>query len=127
MPRWTLSATRPVARTIGPIGSPSTNALPEAPPPTEITYKGYRIEPASYAVNSTAWSPRVVVSLRNDEGTWQRTPVYSTNTAKFPTRDEADRRSLDVARTWIDAATERQRLTGLGPVRLGNGPASGRD
>jgi len=114
MPRWTLST--PVTRPTVPVASTPTNALPENPPTAEITYKGYRIEPESYRVNSTTWSPRVVVSLRTDEGAWQRTPLYSTNTAKFPTRDEADRCALDVAKAWIDAASARPRLAGPEPV-----------
>ena len=113
MPRWTLSDTRPVSRPIVPVGSRPLNAVPEDTPPEAIMYKGYRIEPESYCVTSTAWSPRVVVSLRTDEGAWHRTPIYSTNTAKFATRAQADRCALDVAREWIDAAIKRQRLPGL--------------
>jgi hypothetical protein len=73
----------------------------------EATYRGYRIEPESYAVNSGGWSPRVVVSVRHDGG-WARQPaLYSTHSARFPSRDEADRTALDVARAWIDSAVAR--------------------
>jgi hypothetical protein len=89
------------------------SAGPQAPPPAQpqdaITYKGYRVEPASYCVSTGAWSPRVVVSLKTEDGSSPRTPLYATNAARWPTRDEADRRALDVARAWIDAAIERQR------------------
>lgn len=105
-----MSATRRVLRPIVASASPAAPAAPPAPHPSdEITYKGYRIEPGSYSVTSSAWSPRAVVSLRTDEGWSRRTPLYSTNAAKFPTRDEANRRALDVARAWIDTAVEQQR------------------
>jgi hypothetical protein len=68
-----------------------------------ITYKGYEIEARSYSVGSVSWSPRAVVSLRTVDGAWQRTPLYSTNSARFPTQSEADRQALDVAKAWIDA------------------------
>jgi hypothetical protein len=73
----------------------------------EIIYKGHRIEPESYAVHSSAWSPRVVVSLRIEKGWSRGAPLYSTSAARFPTRDEADRQAVDVARAWIDRAIER--------------------
>lgn len=86
-----------------------------APPPSpvvhlteELTYKGHRIEAGSYAVGS-AWSPRAVVSIRSEDGSWQRTPLYATSSAKFPTRHEADSRALIVAKTWVDEAVGRQR------------------
>lgn len=101
--------TRRVTRPIVTTGPPATTTPPESSPSDEITYKGYRVEPGSYAVNSSAWSPRVVVSLKTDEGSSPRMPLYSTNAAKFPTRAEADRRALDVARAWIDTAVEQQR------------------
>src|SRR5262245_11322086 len=47
VPRLALNTTRPIV----PVVPAPTNALPENPPPNEITYKGYRIEPASYRVN----------------------------------------------------------------------------
>jgi hypothetical protein len=75
----------------------------------EIMYKGYRIEPGSYAVGSGSWSPRVVVSLQAADGSWKRTPLYATSSAKFSSRDEADRRSLGVAHAWIDAAVAQRR------------------
>ena len=83
-----------------------------APPPLrvpeEITYKGYRIEPGSYGVNTATWSPRAVISVKIDE-IWSRmAPLYATNTARFPTRDEADRCALDVARAWIDRTVAQQ-------------------
>jgi hypothetical protein len=91
---------------------PIAHVPPEAPIPgravEELTYKGYRIELESYAVNAVAWSPRVVVSV-SDEGRWARQPaLYATNAAKFPTRDAADRSALDVAKAWIDTAVGRQ-------------------
>jgi len=92
--------------TVPPAG---TQAPPAAQPQDEITYKGYRVEPASYCISSGAWSPRVVVSVRTEDGSSARTPLYATNTARWPTRDEADRRALAVARAWIDAAIKRQR------------------
>ena len=101
-----MSVTRRVTR---PIVTSAAPALPApAPLPDEITYRGYRIEPGSYAVNSIAWSPRVVVSTRAD-GSWVRgTPLYSPNAVRFPTRDEADRRALEVAKAWVDAAIEQR-------------------
>ena len=96
-------------RPTGAIGSPPGQVSLQGLHADEITYKGYRIEPESYHVNSTAWSARAVVSVRT-EGLWSRqAPLYSTNTARFPTRDEADRCALDVARAWIDAAIARPR------------------
>src|SRR3989442_3156258 len=74
-----------------------------------MTYKGSRVEPASYCVSTGAWSPRVVVSLWTEDRSSPRTPLYATNAARWPTRDEADRCALDVARAWIDAAVGRQR------------------
>lgn len=104
-----MNVTRPVTRPIVTIGHPATTAAGEGQPVDEITYKGYRIEPESYSVKSTVWSPRVVVSQRTQEGWSRLTPLYSTDTARFPTRSEADRRALDVARAWIDTAIEQQR------------------
>jgi hypothetical protein len=37
------------------------------------------------------------------------TPLYSPDAARFPTRDDADRRALEVAKAWVDAAIARQR------------------
>jgi hypothetical protein len=74
----------------------------------EITYRGYRIEPASYGVNSGTWSPRVVISVRDDDRWSRLTPLYATNAARFLTRQDADKCALDVARAWIDTAIERQ-------------------
>ena len=91
------------------IGSPAPHVPAPGPAADEIMYKGYRIEPESYYVNRTAWSPRVVVSLKTDDGWLRQTPLYSTKTTRFPTRDEADRSALDVARAWIDTAVERPR------------------
>lgn len=104
-----MSVTRRLTRSVVFTDFGATPASPESPLSDEITYKGYRIEPGSYSVNSSAWSPRVVVSLKTDEGASARIPLYSTSTAKFPTRGEADRRALDVARAWIDTAIEQQR------------------
>jgi hypothetical protein len=88
---------------------PITPVSPAAELPNELMYKGHQIELGSYSVGNVAWSPRAVVSLRNDDGAWQRTPLYATSSAKFPTRHEADIRALDVAKVWIDAAVARQR------------------
>jgi hypothetical protein len=84
-----------------------------APPPMtplseETMHKGRRIELGSYSVGNVSWSPRAVVSVKNADGAWQRTPLYATSSAKFPTRQEADRRALDVAKAWIDAEVERR-------------------
>src|SRR5215831_17628442 len=90
--------------------------LPRTPPsplvdlPREIMYKGYRIEPGSYIVGHGEWSPRVVVSVKSAEGAWRPTPIYSPSSAKFPTRAEADRRALDLATAWIDAAVQRKAM-----------------
>jgi len=73
-----------------------------------MTYKGYRIEPESYYVNSTAWSARAVVSTKTADGWLRQAPLYSTNTARFLTREEADRCAVEVARAWIDAAVARR-------------------
>ncbi|MGH6691475.1 MAG: hypothetical protein ACREF4_12455 [Gammaproteobacteria bacterium] len=91
-------------------------ASPPPPSPVvhlteEMMYKGHQIEAGSYAVGS-AWSPRAVVSVRSDDGSWQRTPLYATSSAKFPTRHEADHRALIVAKTWVDEAVDRQRNAG---------------
>lgn len=104
-----MSVTQRVRRRTVSIGSPTGNVPEKGFPSGEITYKGYRIEPGSYSVNNSAWSPRVVVSVRTDEGWSRGQPLYSTNPARFPTRDEADHRALDVARAWIDTAVERRR------------------
>jgi len=90
-------------------GAPARPVLPLDPAAGEILYKGCRIEPESYHVNSSAWSPRAVVSLKTDDGWARQTPLYSTKTTRFPTRDEADRCAVDVARAWIDTAVERPR------------------
>jgi hypothetical protein len=94
----------PIADRDSPVG-----AVPPVAPRVDddIVYKGYRVEPGSYVVGHGVWSPRAVVSWKTAEGSWQRTPLYATSSAKFPTRDEADRRALDVARAWIDATGER--------------------
>ena len=84
---------------------PGPSASPLVDLPTELMYKGYRIAPGSYVVGHGAWSPRVVVSVKSAEGGWRSTPLYSTSSAKFPTRAEADRRALDEAIAWVDAAS----------------------
>ena len=76
----------------------------------EMMYKGHQIEAGSYSVGA-AWSPRAVVSVKTDDGAWRRTPLYATSSAKFPTRHEADRSALDVAKAWVDAALARQPAT----------------
>jgi hypothetical protein len=77
----------------------------------ELMYKGHQIEAGSYSVGA-AWSPRAVVSVKTGDGAWQRTPLYATSSARFPTRHEADRSALAVAKAWIDSAVERQRTPG---------------
>lgn len=104
-----MSVVRRATRPSVTIGSPAPHVPPPCPAADEIVYKGYRIEPGSYHVNSTAWSPRAVVSLKTDDGWSRQTPLYSTKTTRFPTRDEADRCALDVARAWIDTAVDRPR------------------
>ena len=104
-----MSLTRRVTRPIATLGPGPAKAPPERHPLDEITYKGYRIEPGSYCISTGAWFPRVVVSLKTEDGSARRTPLYSTDATKCPTRDEADRRALDVARAWIDAAGDRPR------------------
>lgn len=104
-----MSVTRRAAPRTAPVASAETPAPPANRPEDGITYRGYRVEPASYCVSTGAWSPRVVVSLQTEDGSSPRTPLYATNAARWPTRDEADRHALDVARVWIDAAIERQR------------------
>jgi hypothetical protein len=96
-----LSVARRVPQRTRTIVSPASHVAPST---GEITYKGYRIEPASYGVSSTTWSPRAVISVRTDDRWSRLTPLYATNTARFPTRDEADRCAVDVARAWIDTA-----------------------
>lgn len=73
----------------------------------EMVYKGHRIELGSYSVGNVAWSPRAVVSVRTADG-WRRTPLYATSSARFPTRHEADRSALDVAKAWIDAGHAKE-------------------
>jgi hypothetical protein len=88
--------------------------LPTPPPLAPLVdevmmYKGHQIEAASYCVGNVAWSPRAVVSVRTEGGAWERTPLYATSTARFPTRHEADHKAVDVAKAWVDAAlAERQ-------------------
>jgi hypothetical protein len=104
----TLSATRRLTRPIAGIDPPAPPAHPVPHVSEELTYRGYRIEPGSYSVNSVSWSPRVVVSLKTDAGGSPKIPLYATSTARFPTRDEADRHALDVARAWIDTTVGQQ-------------------
>ena len=93
-----------------------SGAFPTAAPPPVATpvdqvlvYKGHQIEAGSYCVGNVSWSPRAVVSVKTEGGAWERTPLYATSSAKFPTRHEADHRALDVAREWIDSALARRR------------------
>ena len=95
---------------------PTLGGVPPGPPVAQpvdqpMMYKGHQIEPGSYCVGSVAWSPRAVVSVKSVDGAWQRTPLYATSSARFSTQHEADRRAIDVARAWIDAAVEQQRPT----------------
>jgi hypothetical protein len=96
---------RPLRATVS---ASAAYVAPQVSFPTEVTYRGYRIEPASYCVSGSSWSPRVVVSAPTDEGWARRAPLYSPSTAKFPTRSEADRCALDVAKAWIDTAVEQR-------------------
>lgn len=107
-----MSARRSAARLSVSAGGPAAYVPPATFAPSEITYKGYLIEPASYCINSTAWSPRVVIAARTNDGWSRRPPLYSTTTTRFPTRSEADRCALDVARAWIDTAVERPAESG---------------
>ena len=104
-----MNVTRRAAPRTATVASGGTQAPPTEALQDGITYKGYRVEPASYCVSTGAWSPRVVVSLWTEDRSSPRTPLYATNAARWPTRDDADRCALDVARAWIDAAVERQR------------------
>ncbi len=91
------------------LGGPAVAPVaPAVQLPSELMYKGHQIELGSYSVGQN-WSPRAVVGLKIDGGAWQRTPIYATSSAKFPTRHEADLRALDVAKTWVDNAVARQR------------------
>jgi hypothetical protein len=74
-----------------------------------LVYKGHRIEPASYAVNNVAWSPRVVVSVREGRGWARQVPLYATSAAKFRSREEADLAAIEVAKAWIDTELGRHR------------------
>lgn len=91
-----------VRRVTRPIVDTAAKVPPVIQPAEVLMYKGYRIEPESYSVNSTAWSPRVVVSLKTADGGSRRTPLYATSAAKFSSREEANHRAVDVAKTWID-------------------------
>ncbi|MBI3636721.1 MAG: hypothetical protein HY216_11025 [Candidatus Rokubacteria bacterium] len=104
-----MAVARRVNRTFVTVGSVPVKPPPVVSLPEMIVYKGYRIEPESYSVNSTAWSPRVVVSLSNAAGGSRKTPLYATSAAKFSSREEADRQALDVAKAWVDAAVDRRR------------------
>ena len=104
-----MTVTRRLTRPIVTVASGAREAPPVPSPQDGITYKGYRVEPGSYCVSTGAWFPRVVVSLRTEDGSSAKTQLYATNAARWPTRDEADRRALDVARAWIDAAGDRPR------------------
>lgn len=104
-----MAVARRVNRTFVTVGSVPSKPPPVVSLPETIMYKGYRVEPESYSVNSTAWSPRVVVSLKNADGGSRKTPLYATSAAKFSSREEADRHALDVAKAWIDASGERPR------------------
>ena len=95
------------------LGSDTTAPAPPAPPlSTEIIYKGYRVEPGSYSVGGSAWSPRVVVSTKTETGAWRPMPLYATSSVRFLSRDLADRRALEVATEWIDATVARERKKG---------------
>ena len=96
---------------------PATYSPPAAEVVEEHTYKGYRIEPASYGVNTATWSPRVVVSVRTEDRWSRLAPLYATATARFSSREAADRSAVDVARLWIDSAVERQREDGAATSR----------
>ncbi|HET9489827.1 MAG TPA: hypothetical protein VFR64_08750 [Methylomirabilota bacterium] len=95
-----------IRRVIRPVVTPVPKAPAPSLPPDEITYRGYRIQPESYSINRTAWSPRVVVSMRID-GHWaQAMPLYSPRVVRFSSREEADRCALEVAKAWIDTTVQ---------------------
>ena len=57
------------------VTAPRKAAFPTVAPPPVATpvdqvlmYKGHQIEAGSYCVGSVSWSPRAVVSVKNDEG-----------------------------------------------------------
>lgn len=95
-----------IRRVVRPVVTPAAKAPVASPAPDEITYRGYRIEPESYSTTRTAWSPRVVVSMRVDGGWGQAMPLYSSRAVRFPSREEADRCALEVAKAWIDATVQ---------------------
>ena len=84
-------------------------APPAAPSSDEITYGGYRIEPASYGVNTATWSPRVIVSVKTEDRWSRLAPLYATHAARFKSREEADLSAVEVAKAWIDKTIERRR------------------
>ena len=102
-----MSAARQATRAGVPSDPPVRHVPPPIPAVSEITYKGYRIQPESYYVSSTSWSPRAVVSRRTSDGWLRQAPLYSPKTTRFATRDEADRCALDIARAWIDTDARR--------------------
>ncbi len=99
--------TRRVVRRVFANDTSSDARTPEVPVVDELAYKGYRIEPGSYFVHTNAWVPRVVIALAVGGGVTQRTPVYSTNSARYVTQEEADRHALALGRQWIDAEVKR--------------------
>ena len=95
-----------IRRVIRPVVTPAAKTPVPRPAPDEITYRGYRIEPESYSINRTAWSPRVIVSTRIDGGWGRAMPLYSSRAVRYPTREEADRCALEVAKAWIDTTVQ---------------------
>src|SRR5215813_6636156 len=102
-----------ITRRASPRPAPIASGDAQAPPAVNLqdgmTYKGYRVEPASYCVSTGAWSPRVLVSLLTEDRSSPRTPLYATNAARWPSRDEADRHALDRRVDPHSRDVERQR------------------
>ncbi len=67
----------------------------------EVTYRGYRIEPKSHELRTGGWAPEVMVSLYAGASV-RTTPLYPMKDVTFPTREEADRYSIKMAKVWID-------------------------
>ena len=67
----------------------------------EISYRGYRIEPKSYELRDGGWVPEVVVACYSG-GSVHTRPLHPRKDVTFPTREEADRYSIEMAKVWID-------------------------
>ena len=71
-----------------------------------VPYRGYLIQPCSYEALTEDRKPRGWVPKANvvrPEGSGIRTtPLTYAGKDTFPTREEADRHSIEMARRWID-------------------------